>query len=248
MKGRKVYVYKVKKQPVFAVVKGILRMVGVLRKAKFVNFNDEVPSEGIFVGPHMWKIGPLFFSTYYPKKTAYVGAGQMLGTWKDRFLYLRDIYAIQKCHKKKFPATITAIFQATFSKFMYKGMHLIPSYEDIRLMHTLNDVKANMDAGFPVIIFPENSEKGYQLVMNELHDGYITIVKFLNKKRQKETPIYPFYMHKKRRYIAIGKPYYLSQFEGKSNEEINQYTKDRINELNPWLEEDKKNDPLYNQK
>ena len=174
-----------------------------------------------------------------------MGASPMLGSYKDRFHYMRDVYYIKKCHKSKFYATLRGGFEAIFSKIMYKGMHLIPSYEDMRLIQTISDVKGNLDNGLPVIIFPEDSNKGYQLVMNELFEGYIIITKFVNKKRGVDTPIYPYYFHVKRATIIIGKPFYLSQFEGKDNKEILEYTKDRINELNPWLEEDKKNDPLY---
>ena len=124
-------------------------------------------------------------------------------------------------------------------------MKVIPSFEDMRLLHTIHDAAATMDNGLPVMIFPENSDKGYQLVLNELHEGYITIANFISKKRKKEIPIYPFYVHVRRKVLIIGKPFYLSQFEGKDNKEIIKYTMDRINELNPWLEEDKKLDYPY---
>ena len=121
-------------------------------------------------------------------------------------------------------------------------MHVIPSYEDMRLLHTIHDAAATMDNGLPVMIFPENSDNGYQKVLFDLREGYITIAKFISKKRQKETPIYPFYVHVRRKYLAIGKPFYLSDFEGKDNKEIIKYTMEKVNELNPWLEEDKKDD------
>ncbi len=243
MKTRKIYVYSKKSQPVFRLFKTIARPF--LRKPAFVNQNDYVPTDGILLGPHMWKKGPFYFTNFYPKKCAFMGASPMLGSYKERYRYLRNVFYIQKSHRSKFAATIKALFESIFSKFIYKGMHLIPSYEDIRLMQTISDIKGTMDNGLPVIIFPEDSSKGYQLVMNNLLEGYITIVKFLNKKRQKNTPIYPFYLNPNRRYFAIGKPFYLTDFEGKTNEEIVEFTKKAINDLNPWVEEDKKLDPLY---
>lgn len=243
MKERKTYVWTAKKQPFWAIIKGILRVF--LKKPRIVNYNDEIPTDGILVGPHMWKKGPLYLSIFFPKKIAIMGASPMLGSYKERFHYLRDVFYIQKCHKKKFPSTLRAGFEAIFSKYMYKGMHLIPSYEDIRLMQTISDIKGTLDNGVPVVIFPEDSDKGYQLVMDRIHEGYITIVKFLNKKRQKDTPIYPYYFHPDRHLIVIGSPFYLSEFEGKKNEEIVEFTKEKINDLNPWLEEDKEHDPLY---
>ena len=244
MSERKQYVYTKKKQPFFRIIKGIIKIFAI-KKPKIVNQNDKIPTDGILLGPHMWKMGPFYLSTYYPEKCAIMGASPMLGSYKERFHYLRDIYYMQKCHKKKFASTLKAGFEAIFSIYIYKGMHLIPSYEDMRLLQTISDIKGNLENGLPVFIFPENSDKGYQLVMNDLREGFITIVKFLNKKRGIDTPIYPYYVHKKRRYLAIGKPFYLSEWEGKPNSDLVEYAKDRINELNPWLEEDKKNDPLY---
>lgn len=244
MKQIKRYVFTTKKQPFFKVVQFIFK-IGYHKPKVFINHNDKVPTEGLLVGPHMKKQGPFWLSMYFPKKCAIIGASPMLGSYKERFHYLRDIYYMKKNKKGKFSSTLKAAFEAIFSIYIYKGMHLIPSYEDIRLMHTINDVSETMDNGLPVFIFPENSDNGYQLVMQGIRHGYITIAKFVSKKRGKETPIYPYYCHNKRRIFVIGKPFYLSQLKDKSPEEIAKYTEDRINELNPNLEQDKLIDPTY---
>ena len=246
MRKVKSYVYTKKKQPIFKFVQFLFK--GSYRKPKtLINHNEDFPTDGLLVGPHMKKQGPFYLSMYYPKKCAIIGASPMLGSYKERFHYLRDIYYIKKNHSNKFLATLKASFEAIFSIYIYKGMHLIASYEDMRLMYTINDATKTLDNGLPVFIFPEDSDNGYQLVMQNLHEGFITIAKFISKKRQKEIPLYPYYVHVKRRILVIGKPFYLSQLKGKTNEEIVKYTADRINELNPNLEEDKKIDPTYKQ-
>ena len=239
---KKNYVYTNKKQPIFAIVKTILKIF--LHKPKIINHNEELPSDALIVAPHMGKWGPFYLSSHFPCKIAVIGAHPMLGSYKERWKYLRNVLYMQKQHRGKVFSTIKATFEAVFSKGMYKGMHVIPSYEDMRLLHTIHDTAKTMDNGLPVIIFPENSNLGYQRVLTTLHEGYIIISKFVSKKREKETPIYPFYVNVKRRLLIIGKPYYLSDLKGKDNSEINKYTCDRINELNPNLEEDKKLNPI----
>lgn len=247
MKKEKSYVYTKKKQPIFKFVQFIFRLS--YKKPKLViNHNDEFPTDGLLVGPHMKKQGPFYLSMYYPKKCAIIGAYPMLGSYKERFHYLRDIYYMQKNHKGKFSSTFKAAFEAIFSIYIYKGMHLIPSYDDIRLMNTIRFASKTMENGLPIFIFPENSDNGYQNVMKGLHEGFIALAKFVGKKLNREIPIYPYYVNPFRRILIIGKPYYLSSLKDMSNEEILKYTEDRINELNPNLEEDKKNDPLYNAK
>ena len=231
------YVYTTRKQPLFAFVKFILRFF--LHKPKIINKNDSFPKEGIIIAPHMGKWGPLYMSIYLPK-LAMVGAHPMLGNYKERFRYLRDVLYIQKMHKSKLWSTIKASFEAIFSLHFYKAMHIIPSYEDLRLMNTISYSQKTMENGLPIMIFPENSEHGYQLVMKEFHEGFITLTKFLNKRMKKDLPIYPLYENVKRKIIIIGKPFYLSEFKDKSNEEILEFASNKINELNPNLEEDKK--------
>ena len=244
MKKEKSYVFTKKKQPFFKFFQFFFR-ISYKKPKTFINHNDFIPTDGLLVGPHMKKAGPYYLSMYYPKKCAIIGVSQMLGSYKERFHYLRDVYYMQKNHKGKFSSTIKAGFEAIFSIYVYKGMHLIPSYEDMRLMKTITYVSKTIENGLPVFIFPENSEDGYQLVMQNFHEGFITIAKFVGKKLKKDLPLYPYYLHPKRRILVIGKPFYLSQFEGKSPSEIARYAEDKINELNPNLEEDKKNDPLY---
>ena len=236
------YVYTKKRQLVYGFFTNFMKLF--LHKPKIINHNDEFPSNGLLVGPHMGKWGPFYMSQYLPGKFAVIGAHPMLGNYKDRWKYLRNVLYMQKQHKGKVFSTIKATFEAIFSKGMYKGMHVIPSYEDMRLLHTIHDAAHTMDNGLPVMIFPENSNLGYQRVLFNLHDGYITIANFISKKREKETPIYPFYVHVKRKVFVLGKPFYLSDFKGKTNEEINKFTMDKVNELNPYLEEDKNLDPI----
>ena len=236
------YVYTKKRQPLYRFFTGFMSIF--LHRPKIINHNEKIPIDGMLVGPHMGKWGPFYLSQHFPTKIAVIGAHPMLGSYKERWKYLRNVLYIQKQHRGKVFSTIKATFEAAFSKFMYKGMHVIPSYEDMRLLHTVHDTAGTIDNCLPVIIFPEYSDLGYQRVLSQLHDGYIVINKFVSKKREKETPIYPFYVNVRRKILVIGKPYYLSELKGKTNSEINAYTCERINELNPDLEEDKKLNPI----
>ena len=240
------HIYKKQKQPVYGFFTNLMKLF--LHKPKFINQNEEFPHDGLMVGLHMGKWGPFYMSQWMPFKFAVIGAHPMLGNYKERYLYLRNVLYIQKEHKTPFASSLKATFEAIFSKGMYKGMHVIPSYEDMRLLHTIHDAAETMNNGLPVMIFPENSDNGYQKVLRECHEGFITIAKFVTKKRQKETPIYPFYVHVRRKILIIGKPYYLSELAGKTTEEILEFTRRKVNDLNPWYEEDKKDNQLFSRK
>lgn len=157
----------------------------------------------------------------------------MLGSYKDRYHYLRDVLYIQKNHKGKFSSTIKAAFEAIFSKRFYMGMHIVPSYEDMRFYNTINLANKNIDNGFRCIIFAEDSDSGYFDVLTALHPGFVLIVQKYNSNHEKELPIYPMYYSRKMRKIAYGKREYLSDLykQGLKKEDLTKYFLEKINNL-----------------
>ena len=229
MAKKEQYIYPARKQPVFGFVKAVLKIF--IHKPKIINLNDKYPTDGLIIAPHRGKWGPLFMSIHWPTRHGFIGAYPMLGTYKERFHYLRDVLYMQKNHKKKFPSTIKASFEAIFSKGIYKGMHLIPSYNDVRFITTINLVQKNLELGMPITVFPEDSDNGYDDELRRLHPGFITIVETINRRTKKDIPIYPVYQHLKKKLIVIDKPFYLSELQGKTKEEICKYSLERINKL-----------------
>ena len=229
MSKKEQYVYPKKTQPVFGFVKLVLKLF--IHKPKVINLNEEYPSEDLIIAPHRGKCGPLFMSIHSPFRHGYIGAYPMLGSYKERYKYLRNVLYIQKLHKGKFSSTIKAAFEAIFSKGIYKGMHLIPSYDDVRFINTINFVSKNLKIGLPVIVFPEDSDKGYDDELRRLHPGFITIVETYNRRNNCDLPIYPLYQHLKKKLIIIDKPFYLSEMKDKTKEEICEYSLIRINKL-----------------
>ncbi|MCR5332865.1 MAG: hypothetical protein K6E11_02460 [Bacilli bacterium] len=229
MAKKEKYVYPKKPQPIFGFVKFILRLF--IHKPKIINLNDEYPSEALIIAPHRGKWGPMFMHIHAPIRHGFIGAYQMLGTYKERFHYLRDVLYMQKLHRKKFPSTLKAAFEAIFSKGIYRGMHLIPSYDDIRFINTINLVGKNLKIGLPIVVFPEDSNKGYDDELRRLNPGFVKIVETYNRRNNCDLPIYPMYQHLKKKIIVIDKPFYLSELKGKSNEEICEYSLKRINKL-----------------
>ena len=112
------YIYKKQKQPIYGFFTNLMKIF--FHKPQFVNQNDAFPEDGLLVGPHMGKWGPFYMSQYMPFKYAVIGAHPMLGNYKARWKYLRDVLYVQKAHKGKFVSSLKATFEAVFSKGMYK--------------------------------------------------------------------------------------------------------------------------------
>ena len=108
----------------------------VCKKIDVVCVGGEIPKKCIIVGNHEGKSGPLIYDRYLPIRHARWAAYPMLGNYKDRYNYLRNVLYIQKMGKGKFYATIKSAFEAFFSIFIYRGVKAIPSFPDARIFRT----------------------------------------------------------------------------------------------------------------
>ena len=104
------------KQPIFKFFSKIL--FKPIFGAKTESVIEDLPDKAIVVSIHAAKNGPMAISMSYPKYAAMWGHHDMLGTYKERFLYLRNVLYIQKMHKNKFIATIKALYEAVFSIYI----------------------------------------------------------------------------------------------------------------------------------
>ena len=218
-------------QPFFWIGKIIIKLF--VRKPTFISEMGEIPDKAIILSNHAAKMGPPGISVYYPKFAVKWGAHQMLGNYSSRFHYLRDIFYMQKRGFSKTKATSKALFEALFSKIMYKGMKFIGTYPDVRFTKTIRSSIKVLDANMNVVIFPENSNEGYKTVMTEFFPGFVMLAERYYKMRGEDVPMYPMYYEVKRRLMIVGKPLYFGKLsaEGKSREEIADIMKNMVNEL-----------------
>ncbi len=221
-----------KKQPFFTAIKALLRLI-FHKPKKIINLAGEIAPKSILLANHSAKVGPLYLELYFPLKHTVWGAGEMLGGYKSRYRYLRNIFYIQKRGFNKFFATIAAAFEAFFSVFFYRGMRVIPSYRDFRLLGTINKSLISLNCDVPVMIFPENSDNGYFNVMAEFFQGFVLLAQAYKHKTGEDIPVYPIYYHTIKRIMCIGKPCYVNQLlsDGLNRAQIAELLRDKVNEL-----------------
>ena len=218
------------KQPIWKGVSKILKLI--YKKPEIINLNDALSKKSIIVANHSAMNGPVVYSLYFPLFHATLGAYQMLGNYKSRFRYLRDVYFVQKRGMKKFPATLIASFEAIFSIFFYRGMKVLPSYDDARVVTTIKNSIACIDANVPVMIFPEDSSTGYHEKLKSFFPGFVGIAERYRKLHNGEdVNIYPVYYHKKHNKMVIGKPAKLSDYEGMDRYQIADAFCKKVNDL-----------------
>jgi 1-acyl-sn-glycerol-3-phosphate acyltransferase len=211
-----------RKQPFYPILKVIMRIL-YKKPKKIINLAGEIEEKAIVLANHSAKSGPPCLDLYYPKSTCKWGAYQMLGNYKMRKAYLRDVLYIQKCHKKPgFGTSLKASLLAIVSPLAYKGMRVMATYPDTRFTNTVRNSVKVLDAGYSVMIYPENSNEGYEDVLKEFYPGFVMLANVYFKHSGVDLPVYPVYYSVKKRILVIGKPLYVQALtnEGLSLEEI----------------------------
>ena len=219
-----------RRQPVFACFKGVLRLF--IRKVRVVT-TEPLPTPCLYLANHANKMGPMIYEMFFPQYHVRWGAHEMLGSYTSRRTYLRDVFYIKKngCSPKK--AAFKAAFEAVFSGAIYRGIKILPTYPDGRLIRTVRKSAEILDNGIPLMIYPENSDHGYHDVLTELFPGFVLVMELFHKIRGKDIPVCPVYYHKKKRLIVVGKARTLAEFKQKNlrREEIGEAFRQMINDL-----------------
>ena len=197
------------KQPVFSLVRRILQLF--FKRPRIIHFGEKIGEPAIVLCNHLAMKGPVINELYLPVPTIKWGAGEMLGDYKMRYQYLRNVFYMQKKHYGAVGATLLAAVCAAVSKYFYKGMNVIPTWHDGRLINTIRHSINVLKNGSSVLIFPENSDRGYHDVLTEFHAGFVTLAECYYQKTKRDIPIYPVYYHKKKNVMAIGQPLYVQE-------------------------------------
>jgi hypothetical protein len=226
---------KIKKKlsPVMRLLRRIVRLF--LGKHEVINLNDTpLPAQCILLGTHNGMNGPFVYQSYLPRFCVPWGTHEMRGNYVERWNYLYHVFYRKKNNIAKVPAFFKATIIALFSKMMYRGVGLIGTYTDGRQIKAIKLSIEHIEAGVPVMLFPENSNEGYFEVLNECHSGFVILANRYNRMHNTDIPVYPSYYNKKHRRIVIGKPLFvraMQERDGLTREEIAEITKGIINGL-----------------
>lgn len=207
-------------------------------RPKIYNSNKEhLDKNALYISNHSGASGPLVLCLYMPVFIIPWGTHEMVGNYRTRWKYLYYVFYQQKLKYNKVKSFIIATIFAIFSKMLYKGMQLIPTYADLRFKITLRHSIDVLNEGLSILIFPENSSNGYDEVIKSFNAGFVLLAERYNKETKKDLPIYPLYFLKRKNAYFIGEKQCISTFldKGMSREEIADHFKNIINNLGEYL-------------
>lgn len=215
----------------FNFVKSIMRIF--VRKTKYVFLGENFCDNAIYLSNHVGAKVPIKLELYFPIEMRMWGTYEMNSTYKNRFNYLYKIYFHKKKHIWKWLSFIIAIFATPIMTCFYKGMHLISTYTDNRLLSSIKEsMRVLLKDKKSIVIFPENSSDGYHDELKEFYSGFYTLASLCYDKGL-DLPIYLMYFQRKTNKHIVDKPVMFSTLlkSGLSKEEIAEKFRIRANEL-----------------
>ncbi len=205
-----------------------------VRRPKVINLGEGLDPNAIYISNHSGASGPVTHELYLDVPFYAWGTNEMCFSIRERWNYLLHIYYHQKKHLNYFFAFFASLVALPVTTVFYKGMQILPTYMDARLFPTMKKSMSILKDGNAILIFPEDSSKGYFEELTYYYRGFVMLARLYERSQKIELPIVAMYLNKKANTLVIDKPRYLSEFadSGLTDDEIAEWFKNRTNQLN----------------
>lgn len=243
-KDKKAFVKK-KRKLWFRVLKNIMKIR--YKRPAFIYLGERFKFGSLILSNHEGTDAPMSLEIYNPHPTRMWGAHEMNSGLRAMYKYQTRVYYHEKKHWNLHLARLFCLIASPLTNLFYKGLNLISSYRDARLMKTIKESIKALNRGESVVIYPENSEKGYLAELESFHYGFIILAEACLKKGY-DLPVYVTYFRKSDKVYIVDNPVMYSELsKGKTKEEIAEILRLRCNELGKmefseeFIKETKKN-------
>lgn len=198
-----------KRKPFFRFVKRILRLF--IKPPRFSDNAQHFEDGAIYICNHVGSTVPLRLELYFPRPFKFWGTYEMTYSCKERWNYLAHNYFYKKKHNSKFMAKVKATLSCPFIGMFYKGMQLIPTYQDARLLTSLTYSVSYLSNKNSIVIFPENSSDGYHDLLREYYAGFLFLAKHFHAKTKQNIKIFNMYYRKEENLFVVDQSYKVEE-------------------------------------
>ena len=207
-------------------------MLGRYKKPNFVYLGEEIGEGGIILSNHEGTDAPMSLEIYLDRPIRMWGAHEMNSGLIKLYKYQTRVYYHEKKHWNLHLARLFCLIASPLTNLFYKGLNLISTYRDTRFRKTIRESVEALKEGYNIVVFPEDSAKGYLEVLEGFFAGFVMLAETC-KKQGMDLPIYVTYFRKKDLTYIIDKPVLYSELckDGATKEEIAKQLVERCNEL-----------------
>ena len=221
----------------FRFLKRLMR--GRYKEPSFIYLGEEITTGALILSNHEGTDAPLSMEIYLDRPIRMWGAHEMNSGLIKMYQYQSRVYYHEKKHWNLHLARLFCLIASPLTNLFYSGLELISTYSDTRFVKTIRESVAAIKAGDNIVIYPEDSTKGYLKELEGFHEGFLMLADVCRAKGI-DLPIFVTYFRKSDRTYIIDKPVLYSTLTstGKSREEIARMLCDRCNELGRMTEKD----------
>ena len=216
--------------------RGVKKFLGlIIKKPEFIFLGgsmEDLDKQMLFITNHVAASAPLTLELYGPHPFRFWGTFEMNSNLITVYKYLSYTYYHKKKHWNLFAARMFCLIAAPLVSLFYRGLQLISTYPDIRLLQTIRESAKVIRENQSLVIFPEHSVDGYHDELTFFHSGFLLMAEKCLKMGY-DLPMYLAYLRKSDRKYIIDKPIKLSELlsTGEDREALAERIRLRINEL-----------------
>ena len=202
------------------------------KEPRFVYLGEEIDKGSLILSNHEGTDAPMSLEIYLNKPIRMWGAHEMNSGLIKMYKYQSEVYYHEKKHWNIHLARLFCLIASPVTNVFYKGLNLISTYKDARFRRTIKESLEALNNGENIVIFPEDSTKGYLEELEGFYAGFIVLAEIC-QKRKIDVPIFVTYFRKKDLTYIIDKPVLFSELakDGASREEIAKQLVERCNVL-----------------
>ena len=230
-KTEEINIAKLKKRKwYFRILKKLMK--SRYKEPAFIYLGDKITTGGLILSNHEGTDAPMSFEIYHEAPIRMWGAGEMNSGLITLYKYQSRVYYHEKKHWNIHLARLFCLIASPLTYLFYSGLNLISTWHDARFAKTLRESIDAIKEGYNIIVYPEDSAKGYLAELEGFHEGFVMLADVC-RRRGIDLPIYVTYFKRAERIYVIDKPVLYSELvkNGASREEIAKRLCQRCNEL-----------------
>ena len=221
---------KAKRKLYFRILKKIMRIR--YKEPRFIYLGEPFDNGALILSNHEGTDSPMSLEIYCDKPIRMWGSYEMNSGLIKLYKYQTKIYFHEKKHWNIHLARLFCLIASPLTWLFYSGFDLISTYKDIRFTKTVRESVKAISSGDNIVVFPEDSAKGYLAELEGFHMGFVLLADIC-RRRGMDIPIYVSYFRKSDLTYIFDAPVRYSELYEKYNSraEIARYLCDRCNEL-----------------
>ena len=202
------------------------------KEPKFIYLGEKVTTGSIILSNHEGTDAPMSLEIYGDMPLRMWGAYEMNSGLIKMYKYQTRVYFHEKKGWNLHLARLFCLIATPLTNLFYKGLDLISTYKDVRFIKTVRESIEALKEGENIVIYPEDSNKGYLSELEGFFAGFVVLADSC-KKEGIDVPIYVSYFKKKEKVYIIDKPILYSELclKYNSKQEKAKALCDRCNEL-----------------